>query len=281
MAAARMFSFSVGQLLHSASPMPGNGGRGRGFFRPSPVICPGREPTSHELSNDFDFQEGLKSVQALLRQHPKSSRGIVTTVDHLKRLCIDHYFQDEINNVVDSCVHLIHSDDLQDATLSMRLMREAGYSVSADEVLQKFANGDGDFKLAHSKHIRGLLSLQDMSHLNVGEASLYKAKEFSSKHLRFAIKYLEPNLARYVKQSLAHPYHVSLMQYKARHHLSYLQSLPTRNNAMEKLALAEFQINKLRHQREMQEVKRYISNKPHSTMINFVEIGQSTHPLVK
>jgi (3S)-linalool synthase len=100
-----------------------------------------------------------------------------------------------------------------------------------------------------------------MSHLNMGEALLYKAKDFSSRHLSVATKYLEPNQASYVKQSLDHPYHVSLMQYKARHHLSYLQSLPTRNIAVEKLALAEFQINKLQHQREMQEVKRYTFNK--------------------
>ncbi|KAM0830973.1 hypothetical protein ACQ4PT_049500 [Festuca glaucescens] len=257
MAAARFFSSSVGQLLHSASLVAGNGGRNRGFFRPSSVICPGREPASYDLSHDFDFQEGLTSVQALLRQHPKSSRGMMTTVDHLKRLCIDHYFQYEIDNVVDSCVNLLHSDDLLDATLSMRLMREAGYCVSADEILQKFTNGNGDFNLANSKDIRGLLSLQDMSHLNMGEALLYKAKDFSSRHLSVAAKYLEPNHASYVKQSLDHPYHVSLMQYKARHHLSYLQSLPTRNIAVEKLALAEFEINRLQHQREMQEVKRW------------------------
>ena len=131
----------------------------------------------------------------------------------------------------------------------------------ADDVLRKFRNDNGDFNLGLSKDIRGLLSLQDMSHLNVGESSLYKANEFSSKHLRFAIKYLEPNLARYVRQSLDHPYHVSLMQYKARHHLSYLQTLPTRNMAIENLALAEFTIKKLQHQREMQEVKRYKYNK--------------------
>lgn len=101
----------------------------------------------------------------------------------------------------------------------------------------------------------------------MGEDSLYKAKEYSGKHLRSTLKYLEPNLARYVRQSLDHPYHVSLMQYKARHHLSYLQSLPTRNTAIEKLALAEFQINKLQHQKEMQEVKRYSPS-----IIDFVEI---------
>ena len=97
-----------------------------------------------------------------------------------------------------------------------------------------------------------------MSHLNMEEASLYKEKEFSSKHMKFALKYLEPNLARYVMKSLDHPYHVSLMQYKARYHLSYLQSLPTRNTSIENLALAEFQIKKLQHQREIKEVKRYI-----------------------
>lgn len=128
----------------------------------------------------------------------------------------------------------------------------------ADDVLRRFTDDKGDFNLAHSKDIRGLLSLQDISHLNMGEVPLYKAKEFSRKHLKSAIKNLEPNLARYVRQSLDHPYHVSLMQYKARHHLSYLQSLPTRNIAMEELALAEFQLNKSLHQKEMQEIKTYV-----------------------
>jgi len=90
-----------------------------------------------------------------------------------------------------------------------------------------------------------------------GEALLDKAKEFSSKHLASAIRYLEPSLAEYVRQSLDHPYHLSVMPYKARHHLTYLQSLPTRDTAVEKLAIAEFQLNKLLHQKEMQEIKRY------------------------
>jgi (3S)-linalool synthase len=48
------------------------------------------------------------------------------------------------------------------------------------------------------------------------------------------------------------------MQYKARHHLSYLQSLPSRNTtAMEELATAEFQLNKQLHQKEMAETERY------------------------
>ena len=134
------------------------------------------------------------------------------------------------------------------------------YHHPADKVLQKFANCNGDFNVAHSKDIRGLMSLHGMAHLNMGEASLYEAKKFSYKHLGSAMKHLEPNLAKYVRRSLDHPYHVSLMQYKARHHMSYLQSFPTKNTAIEKLALEEFHQNKLFHQMEIQEVKRCAHN---------------------
>jgi (3S)-linalool synthase len=133
-----------------------------------------------------------------------------------------------------------------------------------DDVLGRFTDDSGEFKLPPSNDedtIKGLLSLHDMSHLDMGgEALLCKAKEFSSKNLASAIGHLEPSLAEYVKQSLDHPYHLSLMQYKARHHLTYLQSLPIRDRdtAVEKLAAAEFQLNRLLHQKEMQEITRYI-----------------------
>jgi (3S)-linalool synthase len=131
---------------------------------------------------------------------------------------------------------------------------------TADDVLRRFTDDSGEFKLPLSMDIRGLLSLHDMSHLDIGgEVLLYKAKEFSSKHLASAIRYLEPSLAEYVRQSLDHPYHLSLMQYKARHHLTYLQSMPIRDTVVEKLAVAEFQLNKLLHQQEIQEVKRYVN----------------------
>jgi len=197
-------------------------------------------------------------VQKILQERRNSAREMMATIDNLKRLCIDHYFQEEIQSAMGACLDLIHSDDLFDATLAFKLVREAGHDVSADDVLRRFTDDTGEFKLALSKDIRGLLSLHDMSHLDMGEEpSLHKAKEFSSKHLASAIRYLEPGLARYVRQSLDHPYHLSLMQYKARHHLSYLQSLPTRDTAMEGLAIAEFQLSKQLHQEEMQEVKRW------------------------
>jgi (3S)-linalool synthase len=140
----------------------------------------------------------------------------------------------------------------------------------ADDVLRRFTDSAGKLSIAprpsSKDDIAGLLSLHDMSHLDIGEeASLHKAKQFSSEHLASAIGYLEPGLARYVRESLDHPYHLSLTQFKARHHLSYLQSLPNSKGAttkvMEDLAIAEFHLNKLQHQNEMEEVKRYIKKK--------------------
>ncbi|PVH65530.1 hypothetical protein PAHAL_1G016900 [Panicum hallii] len=220
---------------------------------------PSQASKSLLFSDDLHLQEGLTSMQKILQQRRSSGREMMATVDNLKRLCIDHYFEEEIESAMGACMDLLHSDDLFDATLAFRLVREAGHDVSpADDVLRRFTDDTGEFKLALSKDIRGLLSLHDMSHLDMGgEASLHKAKEFSSKHLASAIRYLEPGLARYVRQSLDHPYHLSLMQYKARHHLSYLQSLPTRDTAMEGLAVAEFQLSKQLHQEEIQEVKRW------------------------
>ncbi|CAL5060679.1 unnamed protein product [Urochloa decumbens] len=263
MAAAvhHVFSFSSSlQPLHLSASLPaGNGRQGR-------PRCSTRRPSlasERSLPSDLDLQKSIMAVQKTLRGHQKSGRAIMADVDNLKRFCIDHYFEEEIESAMDACMDLIHSDDLLDATLSFRLMRETGHNVSAaDDVLRRFTNSAGEFSLALSKDIVGLLSLHDMSHLDIGEeASLHKAKEFSTRHLTFATKNVEPGLARYVRQSLDHPYHLSLMQYKARHHLGYLQSLPNRNTAaMEELATAEFQLNKLLHQKEMAEIKRWWTN---------------------
>ncbi|TVU33618.1 hypothetical protein EJB05_25443, partial [Eragrostis curvula] len=63
------------------------------------------------------YQEGLTNVQTILHRHRKSGREMMAAVDNLKRLCIDHYFQEEIEGAMAACAHLVHSNDLLDATL--------------------------------------------------------------------------------------------------------------------------------------------------------------------
>jgi (3S)-linalool synthase len=76
------------------------------------------------------LQEGLTSMQKILQQRRSSGREMMATVDNLKRLCIDHYFEEEIESAMGACMDLLHSDDLFDATLAFRLVREAGHDVS-------------------------------------------------------------------------------------------------------------------------------------------------------
>ncbi|XP_066317766.1 terpene synthase 2, chloroplastic-like isoform X2 [Miscanthus floridulus] len=260
-APARIFSSSsVEPLLLATSPAAAGNNSRQGRHSGDSVrrlSAAAAVANTQLLRNDFDLQEGLTDVQKILHQRQKNAREIMVTIDNLKRLCIDHYFEEEIESAMSTCMDLIHSDDLFDATLAFRLLREGGHDVSANDVLRRFTDDSGEYKLPLSKDVRGLLSLHDMSHLDIGgEVLLYKAKEFSSKHLASAIRYLEPSLAEYVRQSLDHPYHLSLMQYKARHHLTYLESLPIRD-IVEKLAVAEFQLNKLLHQQEIQEVNKW------------------------
>jgi (3S)-linalool synthase len=55
----------------------------------------------------------------------------MVTIDNLKRLYIDHYFKEDIESAMSAFMDLIHSDDLFDATLAFRFLREVGHDVSA------------------------------------------------------------------------------------------------------------------------------------------------------
>ena len=78
-------------------------------------------------------QEGLTNIQKILQQRRESSPEMMNTIDNLKRLCIDHYFEEEIESAMAVVKDLVHSDDLLDATLSFRLLRETGHGVSAGQ----------------------------------------------------------------------------------------------------------------------------------------------------
>lgn len=110
-----------------------------------------------------------------------------------------------------------------------------------------------------SSDIKGLLNLHDASHLNMGEEILYKAHEFTSKQLESSLNYLEPSLANVVREALEHPYHLSLRKYKVKHHLTYVQRMFGRidaMDAMEELVLIEDRHNRAQHQVELMQFTR-------------------------
>lgn len=124
-------------------------------------------------------------------------------------------------------------------------------------MLKKFIDKNGEFKLALSKDIKGLMSLYEASHLNIGEDILRKGKEFSSKHLWDSIDWLDNKSANQVKETLEHPYHMSIQRYKARRYISMHQDDERGcKDVVFELAKSEFNAVQLLHQRELNAILR-------------------------
>ncbi|KAM0934676.1 putative S-linalool synthase [Dioscorea sansibarensis] len=185
---------------------------------------------------------------------PLESMVIINTLQHMG---IDHLFKEEIGSTLsslyDNFTHQTHHDhNLFESSLCFRLFREHGYSVSP-KMLNKFIDKNGEFKLTTSKDIKGLMSLYEASHLNMGEDILRKGMEFSSKHLWDSIEWFDNNkYANQVKETLEHPYHMSIQRYKARRYITMHQYRENgRKDVVFELAQYEFNVVQLLHQREL------------------------------
>nr|CAD1840567.1 unnamed protein product [Ananas comosus var. bracteatus] len=243
----------------------------------SPRICAARNLRSNktypracstnsqldQLDKSFiNHMENLKKVKSMLSQRNNQLETLIT-VDSLKRLGIDYHFNEEITAIIDSLHKNLNNisqrGDMFAASLSFRLLREAGYFVPSN-MFDRFTDEKGDFKPCLCKDMRGMLSLHDSSYLNTGEDILYKANEFSRKHLKSSIRHLEPNLRTLVRDSLEHPYHMSLPSYKAKQYLSYLERSSQRIGAIEEIAIREFNLNQELHQKELKVLARWWKN---------------------
>ncbi|KAJ4734311.1 S-(+)-linalool synthase [Rhynchospora pubera] len=217
----------------------------------------------NDVKQDISYYKYMENIEIVRTKFSKVN-GVeqIVLVDSINRLCIDHHFHQEISSTLSSfykthCESFSEdtSQDLFRVSLSFRLLRQAGYDISSD-VFVKFTEMGGEFKPSLNKDIKGLLSLHEASYLNTGNTILRNANAFSSRQLKLAIRKLEPNLAKLLKDTLMHPYHVSIHQYKARQHLKFLQVTGT-CGLLEDIAVAEFKFNQAIYQKELEKLTRW------------------------
>ncbi|XP_039134119.1 (3S,6E)-nerolidol synthase 2, chloroplastic/mitochondrial-like isoform X2 [Dioscorea cayenensis subsp. rotundata] len=212
-------------------------------------------------------------------------------IDTLQYMGLDHLFKEEIGSTLSSIYdNFTHQRDhgrhnLFESSLFFRLFREHGYSVSP-KMLKKFIDKNGEFKLASSKDIKGLMSLYEASHLNIGEDILRKGKEFSSKHLWDSIEWLDNKHANQVKETLEHPYHMSIQRYKARRYISMHQDDERGcKDVVFELAKSEFNAVQLLHQRELNAILRWdisaINNLPNYMKVCFNALYNVTNEIAE
>ncbi|XP_071722263.1 (3S,6E)-nerolidol synthase 1-like [Rutidosis leptorrhynchoides] len=151
-------------------------------------------------------------------------------IDSVQRLGIDHYFQEEIEQILEKQYYYskmlpksshadIYDQDLHKIALCFRLLRQQGCHASqVSNVIKSFiGNGGKIYKNMDDQDIDGLMSLYEASHLRIhGEYVLDEAYTLSSQALHKWIPRLDNRQARLVKNVLKHPYHKSLATFMAK-----------------------------------------------------------------
>ncbi|KAJ0984439.1 hypothetical protein J5N97_002795 [Dioscorea zingiberensis] len=184
----------------------------------------------------------------------------MSLIDTLQRLGIAYHFDEEIESLSDKCFHFINGKhDLFGTSLCFRLLRQQGHNIVSSDVFLEFMNNNGSFKEELiSKDLKGLQSLYEASHMAVeGEELLSQAMEFSNKHLKASMQYLDPNLAQQVSMTLAFPRQRMMERFEARRFIEHFSQDFRKNSPIIQLATLDFNTVQSLYQKEIIELKRW------------------------
>lgn len=234
--------------------------------------------TNEDISSteQYEFQHAVKKIRTILLNNSGKDGGLeaLIMIDTIKRLCLDHYFQEEIHPIL--ATHNSEwctldkeggGGDLHEVALRLRLLRQEGYNITSD-VLNKFKDETGKFKQELSNDTKGLMSLFEASHLAIqGEDILDEAREFSTQLLKTSLKNAEQLEATIIGSTLSHPCLRSLPRLTAQNFLhnfevslKFLHNLVDANgwtNEVQHLARMDLNMTQITLQSETTEVYRW------------------------
>uniref|UniRef100_A0A5B7BT67 Putative (3S)-linalool/(E)-nerolidol synthase n=1 Tax=Davidia involucrata TaxID=16924 RepID=A0A5B7BT67_DAVIN len=219
------------------------------------------------FTDDFyiEHAQKLKEVRHLFSKVGEDPLQGLIMIDAIQRLGIDYYFQNEIEAVLHrqymatDTHHVDNFNNLYEASLRFRLLRQQGYNVPAD-VFNNFKGKKGMFKEKLSKDIKGLMGLYEASHLSVeGEAILDEAADFSRQLLNAGMTHLnrDHHQARIVGSTLGHPYHKSLARFTANSFLRDFKGTNGWENVLQQLANLDLNLVQSIHQKEMLQISKW------------------------
>ncbi|XP_076919912.1 (3S,6E)-nerolidol synthase 1-like [Bidens hawaiensis] len=168
-----------------------------------------------KTGESINNSEQLEEARRLLNNNNNCPYKTMEVVDALQKLCINHYFQDEID-VILKRLHTKISNSLDydnygqislyDVSLSFRILRQEGYYISAD-VFASFKQEDGKFKGEIAEDVKGLMALYEASQVSIeGDNMIEEAADFSSHRLKEMIPFLNQNEAIIVNDTFKYSY---------------------------------------------------------------------------
>ncbi|KAL3740487.1 hypothetical protein ACJRO7_021724 [Eucalyptus globulus] len=212
----------------------------------------------------------LEEVKQLLKQVRGDSLESLVTVDALQRLAIDYHFEDEIEAILQRHLLIsssrshsrpIDADNLHEAALRFRLLRQGGYPVPSD-VFQRFLHKMNDGtqnKKPQGNDILGFTSLFEASQLGIeGEDALDQVGESTRQRLHSSLADLDHVQARFVRNSLGNPFHKSLARFTANDFLrNFVGHSCSWTKNLGELAHLDMNIVRSVHQREILQVSNW------------------------
>ncbi|KAG8370645.1 hypothetical protein BUALT_Bualt13G0004800 [Buddleja alternifolia] len=188
---------------------------------------------------------------------------LLELIDEIYRLGVGYRFQETIKRALErmllqssKVMQKIHNS-LHVCALYFRLLRQHGYHVSTD-IFESFKDWDGNFNTSLAMDIPGMLSLYEASHLAFqGESTLDKAREFTSFHLKNMLSKMDEKSATRVSHALELPFHHRMQRLEARWNIEMYDKQNEANKLLHKLAIFDFNMVQLAHQRDLQEVSRW------------------------
>ncbi|XP_062201538.1 alpha-terpineol synthase, chloroplastic-like isoform X2 [Phragmites australis] len=168
----------------------------------------------------------------------------------LERLCLDHLFEEEINDALIQIKTADVSDcDLHTVAMWFYLLRKYGYRVIPD-VFLRFKDEEGCF---FTNNPMDLLSLYNAAHLRThGETILDEAILFTRRCLETTLlPSLEGSLAREIKCALEIPLPRRVRIYESKYYISTYEKEATVHESVLQLAKLNSNIMQLHHQKEL------------------------------
>lgn len=181
-----------------------------------------RHPSFFDDDIQVEHSRKLKEFKHIFSVVGGNSFEGLAVIDAVQRLGIEFLFKDEIEEIlrrqyVISSTYGGHLQDLQEAALRFRLLRQEGYYVPAD-MFKNFRNKEGRFsRINVSKDVGRLMEVYEASQLSIaGEEVLDEAGHFSAKMLNECMTHLDHSQALAIGNTLRHPYHKSLPRFMAK-----------------------------------------------------------------
>ncbi|KAJ4911264.1 Terpenoid synthase 22 [Raphanus sativus] len=206
------------------------------------------------------------NVRNMLMSSPTGDKEKICLIHLLVNLGIFHYFEKEIEDILDEAFLKLDSlfvdeNGLETTAIMFEVFRRYGHHVSCD-VFDRF-KGDDDAKFREHlvRDVRGMIQLYEAAHLGTpSECIMDEALSFTRFHLESLASQeatTPPHLSRHILSALYRPRFLKMEIEAAREYISFYQVEEGRNEMLLTFAKLNFKLCQLHYLQELETLTKW------------------------